>query len=200
MDFQRKHGATHCKSVSRIAGTFGLVLLGTLKSTVETDLNTERAKVWLSSFTLTGEGKHLAHLSLQVLHIDRNNYYGGASASLNLKQVILDPSIGFGQGRWLSPLPCSLSIAFWGNAVRHRSSSVKVDVTSISGKQHLRLSNRYILRFHVARLCPLMYDAVVLCSCGRGSKPAATPLSSWEHPETTMWTLCLNSLCPLATW
>ena len=28
---------------------------------------------------------------LQVLHIDRNNYYGGASASLNLKQVGLNP-------------------------------------------------------------------------------------------------------------
>ena len=27
-------------------------------------------------------------LALQVLHIDRNNYYGGESASLNLNQVL----------------------------------------------------------------------------------------------------------------
>ena len=47
-----------------------------------------------SSASLAAEAKRLSCLkrampssSLQVLHIDRNNYYGGQSASLNLNQV-----------------------------------------------------------------------------------------------------------------
>lgn len=34
-----------------------------------------------------GEGPSCGHCAVQVLHIDRNNYYGGQSASLNLNQV-----------------------------------------------------------------------------------------------------------------
>ena len=37
-------------------------------------------------------GRQLTPWALQVLHMDRNNYYGGASASLNLTQA--GPSAG----------------------------------------------------------------------------------------------------------
>ena len=34
-----------------------------------------------------------AYAAVQVLHIDRNNYYGGQSASLNLNQVLSTTSL-----------------------------------------------------------------------------------------------------------
>lgn len=77
---------------------YDAIVLGTgLKECIISGLlSVDGLKVGGNLLGFAGSALLLRVLSLlgvaQVLHIDRNNYYGGHSASLNLNQVILTGS------------------------------------------------------------------------------------------------------------
>jgi len=62
----------------------------------------------------------------KVLHMDRNDYYGGESASLNLTQVRADPKISTINAPRKAWVSCLCTIQTWSRCSSISSNTIKV--------------------------------------------------------------------------
>ena len=127
--------------------------------------------------------------AVQVLHIDRNNYYGGQSASLNLNQV--GAAQGGAPGRQLR-VATRRRVVQAAAATPDPSSpcplprrTPPVEAAGAGAAAHRR---RVQAATHGAPLpCP------VACSSSSASGPARSRLRSWGPAGITTWIWFLNS-------
>lgn len=119
------------------------------------------------------------HPPLQVLHIDRNNYYGGQSASLNLNQV------------------CGRKEADHARQVQRSEMRGRRPST-----QPVRQRSRQCCRVHCAARAAATSPSLPVVhtraarhprSCTSGSGPGRSHQQSWAPRGTTTWTWCPSS-------
>jgi hypothetical protein len=131
-----------------------------------------------------------------VLHIDRNNYYGGQSASLNLNQVRRrwqQAAAGGGGARRLRYLASLLQCA--------EALDVALQLLIMRRKLCTGIGCQLLLAAAVRSLRPAFGRATAArppypcprCSCLSGSGRARSLPRSWAPAATTMSTWCPNS-------